>query len=90
MAKKKAKRKNKSLSERVQDGIIARIEALKTGQIDRAGVIEAALKDYERNIRIRSVGDYVALSQHQRRVLGLTDKAEIQHSGALEVTWLKS
>lgn len=63
-------------AERTQAAIRGRVAELQKAQTDRAYTIEEKLKDFEPRMRIRSVSEYVALSQHQRRLLGIPDKVE--------------
>lgn len=65
---------DEGLKERVQKAIEKRIEELKARQYDRAETIEKSLSDYEKNIRIRSVNDYVSLIKTQRLLVGLHDE----------------
>lgn len=66
----------KSLHNRIQDGIAKRIEELKTAQYRRAFLIEDILTGYEPKLRPRSVSEYIALSTHQRTLMGVAAKVE--------------
>ena len=75
------------LQERVKTAIQKKIDDLKAAQLPHAVAIEKALKTYERNIRVRSVSDYIALAKHQRLILGLSEsKSETEHSGSMTTT----
>jgi len=64
-------------AEKLNAALKKRIAELTRGQYKRADAIETALARFEKNIRIRSVTDYISLSGHQRRLLGIPDKLEV-------------
>ncbi len=64
---------NMTNSERIQMAIRGRIAELQAAQMNRAWTIEAALRAYEKNIRVRNVSEYIDLSVHQRRLMGEPD-----------------
>lgn len=60
-------------ADRLKAALQKRIDELRDAQFRRASVIETALVQYEKSIRIRSVSDYIALSNQQRRLMGIND-----------------
>jgi hypothetical protein len=71
------------LQERIRTAILEKIKELTDAQYSRAVCIEKALKAYEKSIRIRSVSDYISLSQHQRRCIGIADVQKVEHTGSI-------
>jgi hypothetical protein len=54
--------------------LLKRTEELKQNLLGRAITIETALGKYEESgVDIRTVKDYIALSTHQRQILGVVD-----------------
>lgn len=73
--------------ERTRAAIADKIQAIIDGQFRHADAIEKALTAYDRNIRIRSVSDYVNLSKHLRLIADLsTDKTGVEHTGDITTT----
>lgn len=66
-----------------------RFKELVEAQGRRASVLESALKDFERrtpSLRIKTPQDYVAISKHQRLLVGLdTEKSKVELSGGLNI-----
>lgn len=66
--------------DRFKAALQKRIDELKDAQLKRASIIEKALVRYEKSIRIRSVSDYIALANFERRCIGLSD-SKVEHTG---------
>lgn len=78
----------KSKKEKLKDKLKARVAKLKNAQYERSGVIEKALIDFEKTLKgkVRNVGDYIALSAHQRRCLGIKEGQIVEHKGAADAS----